>query len=310
MEEQEFVAFVTLCLEEHREKDALAVIHEQVKANPCLSLPVRALYYEAYSQPMTAIREQISAITHYSQIDLSHNRLRRADFILAKRDKLCQRLIAYAREAVSMIESVLLPHAADLTAVVFFHKMIAEIERCIAECDIRDESAPAALCAERAYNTAMETALRTLPANDPLRLQVALSAATFHCSANVGTAAEIMDAALREYAAIPRHEPEARAIAREIARRLSQIEPDRVIATEEEEEEPTEPQPPEPESDTAEHIAPAVAVPEEEEEEESEPASPTTIDITPWGRMSESDEEEEEEERPAINTDPLLPGLD
>jgi hypothetical protein len=57
---------------------------------------------------MESIHERMAAITHYSQIDLSHNRLRRADFVLAKRDGLARRLVMHFREAIETIETVVL----------------------------------------------------------------------------------------------------------------------------------------------------------------------------------------------------------
>jgi 14-3-3 protein epsilon len=146
-----------------------------------------------------SIRDILSIVRHYLEVEEQRNHTAHIVLLQTKHEELCRKLINFSKEAIGLIETYLLPNAAETQLQVFFHKVKGDLYRYIAEFSEENESISAGNSAESSYTVAFEVADR-LPTCDPVRMSLHLNAAVFRydIKKDTGSAAEMLERAVDE----------------------------------------------------------------------------------------------------------------
>ena len=176
--EQLFVLCV-IFKEWNRKKEAIDTLMELIGEDPHFDKQRRDLFQVVYKQALDPIRHRLHFLGSYLDLESRKNCLSYADYLGKKRDRLVEELIETCKEAISLINDMLLPNSGDPQTALFFRKLVGDFYRYMAEYSDESEANSARQSAEEAYHRAMSDAELSLEKYDPVRLGIILNYAVF-----------------------------------------------------------------------------------------------------------------------------------
>jgi 14-3-3 protein epsilon len=195
----DLVYFCTVYHHTHRDKEAIETLKRLIELEPVFDKGRRSLFQAIYKQVIDSTRSTLSFVSAYYDLDCNLSNLERANFLRAKKEDLCAKLLPVCKEAIQLIDQVLLPNAPDSQTLVFFNKLKGDFYRYVAEYSDETESVAAANCGEESY-TAAFAASNALPRADPVRLSLILNAAVFkyEIQKEIANASQMIESAVAE----------------------------------------------------------------------------------------------------------------
>ena len=178
-EQEDLIFFCSLYLTQGRNSDAIETIKEFINLNPVLDNKTRGYFQVVYKQIIDNIRSSLGTINSYYEIELELNHTEMASFLLKKKEELCEKLIPLCKEAIGLIDNILIPNARDPEMSVYLLKLKGDFYRYVAEYSDETESVSAANMAEEAYTEAFNISDSNLPFYSTIRLALVLNAAVF-----------------------------------------------------------------------------------------------------------------------------------
>ena len=180
MTEIEDLAFLTDTLAStFRYSEAIASVKTLIQKNPTLNDSQRHIFEKVFKKAIDPNRETLRVLVEFYNSEADDSHVGRAAMIQVYRDKAFSELNGLCETAISLIKSVLLPHAADSSAKVFYFKGLGDYYRYIAEFTSEDQYKKAIDAAEENYKRAVELSNNELLKSDPLRLGVILNYGIF-----------------------------------------------------------------------------------------------------------------------------------
>ena len=162
-----------------RYSEAIATIKTLIQKNPTLDENQRRLFESVFKKAIDPHRETLRRLIEFYNSEADYSHIERAEILQRYKDKAYAELNGLCENAISLIKSVLLPHAADNVAKVFYYKGIADYYRYIAEFRSDENDKRSITEAEANYKRAVELSNNELLKSDPLRLGVILNYGIF-----------------------------------------------------------------------------------------------------------------------------------
>jgi 14-3-3 protein epsilon len=193
--------FCALYHREQREKEGLEALHELIALDPVFDKHRRGLFQVIYKSVIDSLRNSLRVLTDYQNFEAERGRSGHVVFLTSKRESLSRQLLAHSRDAVSAIDTALLPNSGDSQTTVFFHKLKGDFYRYMAEHSDESDAIAAGNSAEDSYTTALAIANEALPSHDTVRLALVLNAAIFKYEIRKDTeiATEMLERAVGEH---------------------------------------------------------------------------------------------------------------
>ncbi|KAH0793405.1 14-3-3 protein [Histomonas meleagridis] len=178
-QQEDLMFFSSMYLSQGRNSSAIESIKELINLNPVLDIKTRGYFQVVYKQIIDNLRSSLGIINSYYEIEQEMNHTEMASFLLKKKEEMCDRLIPLCKEAIGLIDNILLPNAQDPQMSVYFLKLKGDFYRYVAEYSDETESVSAANMGEEAYSEAFNVSDSNLPFFDLVRLTLVLNAAVF-----------------------------------------------------------------------------------------------------------------------------------
>ncbi|KAH0786349.1 14-3-3 protein [Histomonas meleagridis] len=178
-QQEDLIYFCSLYLTQKRNGDAIETIKELINLNPVLDNKTRGYFQVVYKQIIDGLRNSLGLVNTFYEMEQELNHTEMASFLLKKKEELCDKLIPLCKEAIGLIDNVLIPNAQDPQMSVYLLKLKGDFYRYVAEYSDETESVSAANMGEEAYIEAFNISDSNLPFFDTVRLTLVLNAAVF-----------------------------------------------------------------------------------------------------------------------------------
>jgi len=173
------VYFAKLAEQAERYDEMADHMHSVGSAGGELSVEERNLLSVAYKNAVGSRRAAWRIISSVEQKETSKGNNDNAGFAKEFRVKVEKELHEICNKILSLMKDKLIPAAAAGESAVFYHKMMGDYYRYIAEFTDGDEKKKAAEDARVSYEKATECATKDLAVTHPIRLGLALNYSVF-----------------------------------------------------------------------------------------------------------------------------------
>jgi 14-3-3 protein epsilon len=163
-----------------RFEDMMEFLEEMVKTKKeDLSSDERNLLSIAYKNTISLRRQAIRTLLAYEMKEKKKDNSQYLNFIVEYKKKVESELVNLCQRIIGNIEKNLLSKATDIEARVFYHKMVADYYRYMAENVEGDQKKTFGENSLKSYNLASEDA-KKLSIGNPIRLGLALNFSVFY----------------------------------------------------------------------------------------------------------------------------------
>jgi 14-3-3 protein epsilon len=163
-----------------RYEDMIGFLEEMVDfKKEDLNSDERNLLSIAYKNSISLRRQALRTLCAYEQKEKKKDSSSYLEYILEYKAKVEKELIEVCEKIIAKIRKSLLTRAEDAEAKVFYHKMIGDYYRYIAENITGETKSTYANKGLEGYKSASEEA-KTLEIRNPIRLGLALNFSVFH----------------------------------------------------------------------------------------------------------------------------------
>jgi len=176
-EEHLYMAKITEQTE--RFEDMLDAMNKVVAANADLTVEERNLLSVAFKNTIGSRRTAWRALSSIEKKE-EQKGSKNIGLLRGYKNKIEGELDKYCNEILNLIDSSLVPKAANTEAEVFYFKMKGDYYRYISEYTTGDKRNKAGDNAHEAYKAATERAEKDLKTTHPIRLGLALNYSVFH----------------------------------------------------------------------------------------------------------------------------------
>ncbi|KAG0235255.1 14-3-3 protein [Actinomortierella wolfii] len=145
-----------------------------------LSVEERNLLSVAYKNVIGARRASWRIVSSIEQKEESKGSQSHVEMIKSYRDKIETELTKICEDILEVLEKHLIPKASVGESKVFYHKMMGDYHRYMAEFATGDKRKDAADKSLAAYKSASDVAITELPPTHPIRLGLALNFSVFY----------------------------------------------------------------------------------------------------------------------------------
>jgi 14-3-3 protein epsilon len=174
------LAFYTeALLQAARYSDAISCIERLISAKPSIDAEECRLFERAFKTATKSIRRALRMFMEFYVSAVEARQVWKAEMIQVYRASAHSELNGLCCQAIGLLRTSLLPNAESPKATVFFHKLLGDYWRYIAEYESGSEYQLAIQEAEKSYRTAIEFADHHLLMSDPMRLGAILHFAIF-----------------------------------------------------------------------------------------------------------------------------------
>ena len=163
----------------NRDSEFLETVKVMIENDPCFDKNRRYLFQMVYKQIVDALREMLRTLTSYLEVENSMHRMEMANSLDEQKQKYINQLIPTCKEAIDLINNLLIPNAENIEAEIFFMKFQADLYRYISEFSDETESLFALKSAEKMYSDATKMASDKLPPCPPTDLGTFLNFSVF-----------------------------------------------------------------------------------------------------------------------------------
>ncbi|KAF9112038.1 14-3-3 protein [Mortierella sp. AM989] len=174
------VYLAKLAEQAERYEEMVKNMKEVAFANTELSVEERNLLSVAYKNVIGARRASWRIVSSIEQKEESKGSEANVAMIKTYRSKIEEELADICRDILSVLEKNLIPAAVLGESKVFYHKMMGDYHRYLAEFATGDKRKDAADESLKAYKDASDVAITELPPTHPIRLGLALNFSVFY----------------------------------------------------------------------------------------------------------------------------------
>ncbi|KAJ6466734.1 14-3-3 protein [Mycena vitilis] len=145
-----------------------------------LTVEERNLLSVAYKNVIGARRASWRIVSSIEQKEESKGNEAQVSMIKGYREKIEQELAKICEDILEVLDKHLIPSAASGESKVFYHKMMGDYHRYLAEFATGDKRKDSADKSLEAYKAASDVAVTELPPTHPIRLGLALNFSVFY----------------------------------------------------------------------------------------------------------------------------------
>ncbi|KAF8939420.1 14-3-3 protein [Dissophora ornata] len=177
---EDHVYLAKLAEQAERYEEMVKNMKEVAFANTELSVEERNLLSVAYKNVIGARRASWRIVSSIEQKEESKGSDANVAMIKTYRTKIEEELAEICNDILNVLEKNLIPAAVLGESKVFYHKMMGDYHRYLAEFATGDKRKEAADKSLEAYKAASEVAITELPPTHPIRLGLALNFSVFY----------------------------------------------------------------------------------------------------------------------------------
>lgn len=159
--------------------EARDYLQKFVSLKPALDRAQYLLFEKVYKMAIRPIRNSLRMFSEYDGSDVAGMNAAKLELVRKYEEQSRKDLNGLCDEAISLTMSLLLPHAVDSRARVFFLKSLGDYYRYIIEFEKGEAHAEAVAAAGKHYRNAIEISDSELLKSDPMRLGAILNYAIF-----------------------------------------------------------------------------------------------------------------------------------
>ncbi|KAF9354013.1 14-3-3 protein [Mortierella sp. AD094] len=174
------VYLAKLAEQAERYEEMVKNMKEVAFAKTELSVEERNLLSVAYKNVIGARRASWRIVSSIEQKEESKGSEANVAMIKTYRNKIEKELADICRDILSVLKDFLIPSANLGESKVFYHKMMGDYHRYLAEFATGDDRKEAADLSLEAYRAASDVAITELPPTHPIRLGLALNFSVFY----------------------------------------------------------------------------------------------------------------------------------
>ncbi|KAF9290784.1 14-3-3 protein [Mortierella alpina] len=174
------VYLAKLAEQAERYEEMVKNMKEVAFANTELSVEERNLLSVAYKNVIGARRASWRIVSSIEQKEESKGSESNVAMIKTYRAKVEEELAEICNDILDVLEKHLIPSAAMGESKVFYHKMMGDYHRYLAEFATGDKRKEAADKSLESYKAASDVAITELPPTHPIRLGLALNFSVFY----------------------------------------------------------------------------------------------------------------------------------
>ena len=175
MNELIYLANINSTLE--RKQQAFDCIAEMAKRNPVFEAEQRVLLSNIMKTSIDPVRTTIKYLHETLQSERSEGHMENVESLTEIKNNCINEIVQFCQQGIDLIESTLLPHAADIESKIHFEKIRGDLYRYIIEA--QPDSEKAIKNASEAYTYAYQHALTDLKPCSTVRLGAVLNYAVF-----------------------------------------------------------------------------------------------------------------------------------
>lgn len=180
MSREECVYMAKLAEQAERYEDMVNWMKKVAEGDSELTIDERNLLSVAFKNVVGARRASWRVVASVKEKEESKGNTKYISKIQEYREKIEGELANICKDIIKILEGSLIPKATDAEAKVFYHKMVGDYNRYLAEFLVGDSKQKVADKAAEGYQKAFETASAELSPTNPIRLGLALNFSVFH----------------------------------------------------------------------------------------------------------------------------------